>query len=328
MRTLILAPFDSLQLDRLSAATTVEYESWQDTRMLTDPEELAARIRKSHISILVVEADFVFEETFDAAPGIRFVGICRASTNHIEVEAATRHGIVVVNTPARNARAVAEHALGLMFALARRIPYAHTYVASGQWMNPLEPYISMRGIEMQGRTAGIVGLGAVGSELARMCGALGMKVIAYDPFAVSPPPGIHMTSLETLASNSDFISVHVPATADTDGMIDAGTIARMKLSAFLVNCSDPSVIDQAALVRALDTGRIGGAAFDVFDTHPIAPDNPLLKLDNVILTPHIGGSTAETIRRHSEMMADDILRFAGGQRPVNIVNPEVWKRYG
>lgn len=328
MRTLILAPFDPLQLDRLRAAAPIEYESWIDTRKLTDPEELSARIRKSSISILVVEAEFMFEETFDDAPGLQFVGICRASTDHVDVEAATRHGIIVVNTPGRNARAVSEHALGLMFALARRIPQAHAHVASGKWENPVEPYISMRGIEMEGRTAGIVGLGAVGSELARMCAALGMNVIAHDPFVASPPPGIRMTSLETLALNSDFISIHVPATTDTDGIIDTSMIARMKRSAFLINCSDPSVIDRTALVRALDSCRIGGAAFDVFDTHPIAPDNPLLKLDNVILTPHIGGATAETIRRHSEMMTDDILRFARGQRPVNMVNSEVWKQHG
>lgn len=325
MRTLILAPFDPLQLDRLRAAATVEYESWLDTRRLTDPEELTARIRSSGISILVVEADFVFEETFDAAPGLRFVGICRASTNQVDIAAATQGGVVVVNTPARNARAVAEHALGLMFALARRIPQAHTYVASGQWKNPVEPYVSMRGIEMRGRTVGIVGLGANGYELARMCAILGMNVIAHDPFIASPPSGIRMTSLETLASSSDFISVHVPATADTDGMIDADVISRMQRSAFLISCSDPSVMDQAALVHALGSGRIGGAAFDVFDTHPIAPDNPLLGLDNVVLTPHIGGATAETIRRHSEMMTDDILRFTRGQRPVNMVNAEVWK---
>ncbi len=325
MRALILAPFDPLQLERLRAAAPVEYESWLETRTLADPEELVVRIRKSHISILVVEADFVFEETFDGAPGLRFVGICRASTNQVDIAAATRGGVVVVNTPARNARAVAEHALGLMFALARRIPRSHTYVASGRWKNPVEPYISMRGIEMRGRTVGIVGLGAIGSELAGMCTALGMDVIAHDPFVASPPPGVRMTSLHALASNSDFISVHVPAMADTDGMIDVDMMSMMKRSAFLISCSDSSVIDQAALVHALDSGRIGGAAFDVFDTHPIAPDNPLMRLDNVILTPHIGGATAETIRRHSEMMTDDILRFTRGQMPVNIVNAEVWK---
>ena len=325
MRTLILAPFDPAQLDRLRAAMPVEYESWLDTRSLAHPEELAARIRASGVSILVVEADFVFEETMADAPALRLVGICRASTNQVDLEAATRHGVAVVNAPARNARAVAELSLGLMFALARRIPRAHTYVASGQWKNPVEPYASMRGAEMLGSSVGIIGLGAIGGELARICVALGMDVTAHDPFVSNPPPGVRMTSLECLASNSDFISVHLPATPATTGMIGAGVISRMKRSAFLVSCSDPSVIDRASLVNALESRRIAGAAFDVFDTHPIAPDNPLLGLDNVILTPHIGGATAETIQRHSRMIADDIFRFVRGERPVNLVNPEVWK---
>ncbi len=324
MRALVLAPFDPIQLDRLRAGMTVEYESWLDTRKLTDPEELARRIRASDISILVVEADFVFEETLDDAPTLRFVGICRASTNQVDIEAASRRGVVVVNTPTRNARAVAEHALGLMLALARRIPQAHTYVASGQWSNPVEAYISMRGIEIQGRTVGIIGLGAIGSELARMCAALEMNVIAYDPFITNPPAGIRLTSLDTLASGSDFVCVHVPATTGTLGMIGPGVISRMKSSAFLVSCSDPSIMDERALIDALETDRIAGAAFDVFETHPIAPDNPILKLRNVILTPHVGGATAETIQRHSEMMTDDIFRFTRGERPLNLVNPEIW----
>ncbi len=324
MRTLILAPFNSLQLERLRAAIPVEYESWLDTRKLADPEELGERLRASDISILVVEADFVFEETFDAAPSLRFVGICRAATNHVDVEAATKRGITVVNAPARNARAVAEHALGLMFSLARKIPRAHAYVSSGQWNNPVEPYIAMRGVELRGRVVGIVGLGAIGSELARLCAALGMEVIGYDPFAASTPPLVRIASLAELAANSDFICVHVPATEDTAGMLDAGFISSVKRSAFLINCSDPAVVDRDALIRALESGRIAGAACDVFETHPIAPDNPLLRLGNVILTPHIGGATAETIERHSMMMTDDILRFTRGERPVNLVNPEAW----
>ena len=325
MRTLILAPFDPAQLVRLRKEMTVEYESWLETRKLTDPEELAHRIRASEISVIVVEADFVFEETFENTPSLRFVGVCRATTDHVDIEAATRHGVAVVNTPARTARSVAEHALGLMFSLARKIPRAHAYVTSGQWNSPVEAYISMRGIELQGRTVGIVGLGAIGAELARMCIALGMNVLAYDPYAASPSPDVHLTSLETLASRSDFISVHVPATSDTTGLIGSTVISRMKPSAFLVSCSDPTVLDQPALTEALASGRIAGAAFDVFETHPIAPDNPLRSLENVVLTPHIGGATAETIQRHSEMMSDDILRFTRGERPLNLVNPEVWK---
>ncbi len=327
MRALILAPFDERQIERLAAEMSVTHESWLDSLKLTDPDDMAARIRSEGISILVIEADFVFEETFADATGLRFVGICRASTKHVDVDAATARGIVVVNTPGRNARAVAEHAMGLVFSLARRIPAAHNYVTSGQWRRPVGGYVDLRGIELAGRTLGIVGMGAIGRRLAEMGQALGMSVIGCDPYVTDPPAGVRMVDLQTLASNSDFISIHVPTTAQTVGMIDAETIDRMKRAAFLVNCSDAEVIDQVALVQALTTGRIAGAALDVFETHPIAPDNPLLKLDNVILTPHIGGATVETIQRHSKMMTDDILRFAHGDRPVNLVNPEFWDRH-
>ena len=326
-RALILAPFDERQLDRLTAEINVAHESWLDTLKLTDPDDLAARIRSEGISILVLEADFVFEETFADAPGLKFVGICRASTTQVDVDAATAHGVVVVNTPGRNARAVAEHALGLIFALARRIPAAHRYVTSGHWRHPVGGYVDLRGIELAGRTLGIVGMGAIGRRLAEMGQALGMTVLGCDPYVTDPPAGVDMVDLRTVASGSDFISVHVPTMPQTVGMIDAETIDCMKPTAFLVNCSDAEVIDQPALVHALRTGRIAGAALDVFETHPIAPDNPLIQLDNVVLTPHLGGATVETIQRHSKMMTDDILRFVRGDRPINLVNPEVWDRH-
>ena len=327
MRALILAPFDETQIERLAAKMSVTHESWLDTLKLTDPDDLAARIRSEGISILVVEADFVFEETFDDAPGLNFVGICRASTTQVDVDAASAHGVVVVNTPGRNARAVAEHAMGLIFSLARRIPTAHRYVTSGNWRHPVGGYVDLRGIELAGRTLGIVGMGAIGRRLAEMGHALGMSVLGSDPYVTDPPTGVRMVDLRTVASGSDFISVHVPTIPQTVGMIDAETIDCMKPTAFLVNCSDADVIDRSALVQALSTKQIAGAAFDVFETHPIAPDNPLLQLDNVILTPHLGGATVETIQRHSRMMTDDILRFARGDRPVNLVNPEVWDRH-
>ena len=327
MRALILAPFDKTQIERLAAEMIVTHESWLDTLKLTDPDDLAARIRSEGISVLVVEADFVFEETFPDAPGLSFVGICRASTTQVDVDAATSHGVVVVNTPGRNARAVAEHALGLIFSLARRIPTAHRYVTSGRWRHPVGGYVDLHGIELAGRTLGIVGMGAIGRRLAEMGHALGMSVLGCDPYVTDPPVGVEIVDLRTVASGSDFISIHVPTMPQTVGMIDAETIDCMRPTAFLVNCSDADVIDQTALVQALTTTQIAGAAFDVFETHPIAPDNPLLELDNVILTPHLGGATVETIQRHSKMMADDVLRFARGHRPVNLVNPEVWDRH-
>ena len=325
MHALILAPFDERQLARLQAEMDITYESWLETRALTDPDELAERIRSEDISILVVEADFVFEETFQDCPGLKFVGICRAATNQVDLRAATDHGVLVVNTPGRNAHAVAEHAFALMLSLARRIPQTHDYVSSGRWRQPVAGYTDFRGIELNSRTIGIVGVGAIGRTLARMCMGFGMNVAAYDPYTDNVPEGVRMTDLHTLARESDFVSVHAATTPETTGLLSTDFFALMKPSAYFVNCSDYCIADETALLYALRNRRISGAAFDVFETQPIVPDSPLLKMDNVILTPHVGGATDETIERHSRMMADDILRFVQGIRPLNLVAPEVWK---
>jgi D-3-phosphoglycerate dehydrogenase len=329
-RALILAPYDECQLERLSTHCDVTYESWTDSRRLYDPNELASRMNNDGVTILVVESDFVFEEAFEQTSSLKFVGICRTATNHIDLGPATRHGVVVVNTPGRNAQAVAEHTLALIFALARRIPEAHQHVYEGHWKSPIEPYVSMRGIELHGRTLGIVGYGNIGRRLSSMATAVGMRVLAYDPyFYFADVIGdVELVDLDTLIRRGDFVSLHVPQTPKTQGMVTERHIASMKPTSFFLNLSDPSVVDQAALVSALREHRIAGAALDVYETHPIAPDSPYLGLGNVILTPHIGGATQETIERHSEMMTDDILRFLDSHRPLNLVNPEVWDRVG
>ena len=324
-RALVLAPFSKAGLERLAARVDVDHESWMDSGRLHDPEELAGKLNELGASILVVELDFVFEEVFEAAPGLAFVGVCRAATNHVDVESATAHGVVVANTPGRNAQAVAEHALGLMLALARRIPVSHSYVLEGCWVNPVAPYVELRGVELGGRTLGIVGLGAIGRRLAQMAGAIGMRCVAHDPYVENPPPGVRLIGLDELMACSDFISVHAPATAETGGLIDSKRIAFMKPTAYIVNLSGAGIVDSDGLKSALENGKVAGAALDIFETQPIAPNHPLLGLENVILTPHVGGATDETIERHSEMMASDILRFLGGERPVNLVNPAVWE---
>ena len=324
-RALMLAPFSNRGMKQLAGRVDPDYESWMDSGRIHDPEELAAKLNERRASILVVELDFVFEEVFEAVPGLEFVGICRAATNHVDVEAATNHGVVVVNTPGRNAQAVAEHALGLMLALGRRIPESHSYVVNGRWANPVAPYVELRGVELAGRTLGIVGLGAVGRSLAKMAGAIGMTCVAYDPYVESPPPGVTLEDLDEVMSRSDFVSVHAPQTGDTEGLIDSRRIALMKPTAYIVNLSGAGIVDRDGLKTALEDGAIAGAALDVFETQPIAPNHPLLTLDNVILTPHVGGATDETIERHSKMMAADIVRFLDGVRPLNLVNPAVWE---
>ena len=168
MRALILAPFTEDQLGRLGGHMDVAYESWLATRKIQDPDELGDRLAADGTTVLVVESDFVFDETLARADALRFLGVCRNATDHVDIEAATRRGVLVVNTPGRNARAVAEHALGLMISLARKIVAGDAYVTRGRWQNPAEPYIAMRGVELGGRTQGIIGLGTVGVTLARL----------------------------------------------------------------------------------------------------------------------------------------------------------------
>ena len=328
MHALVLAPFSESQLNVLAKRLDVTYESWLDTRMIYAPEELGARLTAEETGVLVVEGDFVFEEVFEKAPGLRFVGICRSGTNQVDVASATARGVVVVNTPGRNARAVAEHALALMLALARRIPESHAYVSQGKWLNPAEPYISMRGMELGGRTLGIVGLGSTGAALAALASAVGMQVIAYDPYVESAPSGPRLAGLDDMLAGSDFVSLHVPLTAETEGMIDDRRLSVLKPGAYIVNLSAAAIVSETALAAALESGRLAGAALDVFPTHPVDPSYPLLHLPTVIATPHLGGATVETIERHSTAMADDILRFLGGERPKNLVNASVWELRG
>lgn len=323
-KALILAPFSTLELNALRQTIDVVHENWLETRRLNEPSELGFRLKADGFSVLIVEADFVHEEVFDVAPALKLVGLCRGSTGHVDVEAATRHGVLVINTPSRNAQAVAELSLGLMLSLARKIPEAHQYVVDGRWSNPIEPYMSMRGVELAGKVVGIVGLGTIGRSLAAICLAVGMECLAYDPYSKTVPGRIKSVGLERLLSSSDFITVHAPLTPETNGLLDSSKIAMMSPGSYLINLSDAAIVVEGALVEALQSGRIAGAAMDVFETHPIVPSSPLKSLDNLVLTPHIGGATHETIERHSKMIGDDIRRFVAGQRPQRLVNPEAW----
>lgn len=325
MNTLVLAPFSDEGLARLGALGRVAHEPWTETRTLRDPEELGARLTDEGFDALAVEADFLFEELFDAAPGLRIAAVCRGDLHHADLDAATERGIAVVRTPARNAQAVAEFAIAQMLALARHTSAGERYVREGRWEDPTDPYVRFRGRELAGATLGIVGLGAIGRAVARIAAGFRMRVLAYDPY-VTDAEGVEMTALDTLLAASDFVSVHVPDTPETMGMLDEARIAAMKPGAHLVNVTNSSVADRAALAAALASGRLAGAALDVHEAHPIPPDSPFPGLPNVLLTPHIGGATQETIERHSAMVAEDFERFARGEQPLRLANPDVWGR--
>ena len=331
MNTLVLAPFSDDGLARLAALGRVAHEPWTETRTLWDPEELGARLTNEGFDALAVEADFLFEELFDTAPNLRVAAICRGDLHHADLEAATERGVAIVRTPARNAQAVAEFAVAQMLALARHTSTGERYVREGQWEDPADPYVRFRGRELGGATLGIVGFGAIGRAVARIAAGFGMHILAYDPYVsasarADEADGVEMTSLETLLAASDFVSMHVPDTPETLGMLNEARIAAVKPGAYLVNVTNSSVTDRAALAAALAEGRLAGAALDVHEAHPIPPDSPFIGLPNVLLTPHIGGATWETIERHSAMVAEDFERFARGERPLRLVNPDVWGR--
>lgn len=328
MKALILAPFHPPALAELAQLMPVDYESWTETRRLQDPEELGLRLQKEGVTHLIIEADFAFEELFQNAPNLQLLGVCRAALNHVDLDAATRHGVIVVNTPGRNARAVAELTLGLMLSLTRRIPYLDAYLKSGQWEDPVDGYVNHRGSELGGRTLGIIGLGAVGRIVAKLASAFDMNILAHDPYAGEVgdrQSDARLVPLQHLLQRSNFLSLHAPRTAETTGMIGPDQLDILPPPAFLVNTAFYEMVKEDALIHALTTGHLAGAAFDVHETHPISPASPLLKLDNVILTPHVGGATDDTVRRHSEMMLNDIQRHLRGEKPLNLANPSVWK---
>ncbi|MDP6666087.1 MAG: NAD(P)-dependent oxidoreductase [Dehalococcoidia bacterium] len=329
MRVLILAPFevDILAVVAAGHPLDIVHENWLETGEFQDPVELGNRIEREGFEAVVIEGDFLFSETFDLAPQLKFAGICRATVSQVDIGSATDHGIVVVNTPARNANAVAELTIGLIFASARRIVQGNRYIESGKWRSPLDAYTEMRSNEIRGRTLGIVGFGAIGRRIAQLATALGMKVIAYDP-VVTPQEtenaGATWSKLEPLLGTADFVTLHAPAPADGRPLFNERLIAMMKPASVLINTASAELVDHDALKSALVENRIAGAALDVLPSHPVEPGFPLIGLDNVILTPHIGGATAETVQRHSRSMSEDLVRFARAEKPLNFVNPEVW----
>jgi phosphoglycerate dehydrogenase-like enzyme len=324
MRVLILAPFSTLQLERLQRRVDVVYENWLEAQQLWDPEELGRRIANERISALIIEADFAFGELFEAARGLRLVGVCRNALNHVDLEAATTAGVAVTHASGRNTNAVAEMTIGFMLALARRAPQAHHLVSGGGWRDPAAGYRELRGREIRGSTVGIVGFGQIGRAVTRLSLALGAEVMAHDPFvpaAEIEAAGARAATLGELASQSDFVTLHVTDVESTHHMVDHVFLARMRPSAYLINTGAGSAVDPEALAMALTAGRIAGAALDVFEGHPLPQSSPLMSAPNLLLTPHIAGATEETIERHSAMMADEIERLLDGQPLQHVVNP-------
>lgn len=253
-----------------------------------------------------------------AAPRLAVVGVASVGTDRIDLAAATRAGVMVVNAPTGNTVAAAEHTMALMLALLRRIPSADASVRRGEWERA--KYV---GAELRHRTLGIIGLGKIGKAVARRAAAFEMRVIAYDPVLTADQATEHaarLVGLPELLTRADVISVHVPLTAQTRGMIGRAQIEAMKPGAVLLNVARGGLVDEVALATALRSGHLGGAALDVFATEPMAADNPLRDAPNAILTPHLGASTAEAQDRVGLEVAEQLLLALSGVTPPHAVN--------
>ena len=264
-----------------------EHPDW--TIVSPDKEHLAGELADAE-AIVVRSATFVNDVIMEKAPKLRAIGRAGVGVDNVDLDAATRRGIVVMNTPGGNAVAVAEHTFALMLSLARFIPRAHSTMTAGKWEKK-----TLQGTELRGKTLGVLGLGRVGVEVSRRALAFGMKVVAHDPY-VAPSFAqqlkVTMVPLDELYAQSDYITLHVGLTPQTQGMVNAESIGKMKKGVRLVNCARGELLNEAAVVEALQSGQLGGAALDVYSHEPLK-DSPLMTLPNVLLTPHIAGSTNE-----------------------------------
>ncbi|TMB58004.1 MAG: phosphoglycerate dehydrogenase [Chloroflexi bacterium] len=253
-----------------------------------------------------------------AAPRLSVVGVASVGTDRIDLAAATRAGVMVVNAPTGNTIAAAEHTLALMLALLRQIPAADASLRRGEWERG-----SFTGAELRHRTLGIIGLGKIGKAVARRAAAFEMRVLAHDPYLTAEQAAEHsakLVGLPELLVRADVITVHVPLTAQTRGMIGVAQIDAMKHGAVLLNVARGGIVDETALAAALRDGRLAGAAIDVFSTEPMATDSPLREVPHTVLTPHLGASTAEAQGRVGVEMAEQVLLALSGITPPYAVN--------
>jgi len=265
------------------------------------------------------------------APKLRVIGRAGVGVDNVDLKAATAAGVLVMNTPGGNAVSVAEHTLALMLAMARSIPQASASTKSGKWEKK-----KFLGSELRGKTLGVVGLGSIGREVVRRAKPFEMRVIAFDPY-VNPQSatdlGVELVDLDTLYSTSDYITLHVALTTETHGMIGEGAFGKMKTGVRVVNCARGELVDGAALAKAMDSGKVAGAALDVFQTEPPAAGEPLLAFDSLVATPHIGGSTEEAQEIVGVRIAEQLVDYLNNGVAINAVNipsltPEQYKALG
>lgn len=318
-RALVTAPFRGEGLARLESIADVVLDPWIDHNPLQiyGPDALAERIEKEGAQIIICEADFCMGAVLELP--LLAIASTRGDPSNVDVKAATAMKIPVLHAPGRNADGVAEMTLALLFAATRHVVPADRDLRAGAVVKDgLLSYQRFRAWQLAGRTAGLIGLGAVGRAVKWRLEGLGMRVIATDPFNAEAKH-----SLEELLAVADVVSVHAAPTPETLGMIGAAQFAQMKEGAVYINSARAGLHDLDALTEALASGRLSAVGLDHFEGERLPKKHPLLEMYNAVLTPHIGGATYDTEVNHSRMIADDLAKLLSGARPLHIANPEV-----
>jgi D-3-phosphoglycerate dehydrogenase / 2-oxoglutarate reductase len=308
-----------------------DFEELQNINLLVEtggceayepPEYIVDACRDA--DIIITEFCTVTKKLIDACKNLKVIGVLRAGTENINVAYASEKGVLVYNTPGRNADAVADFTIGTLLCECRNIAKAHSAMKNGQWVRvyPNSGHIP----DLPGKTVGVIGLGEIGQKVAKRLVGFDVNLLGYDPFVKNPPYGIKMVSLPELMKESDFITIHVRAMKETENLVNAELISLMKPTAYFINTSRSSVADEKAIYEALKSKKIAGAALDVFDKEPPGIDYPLVKLENVTITPHMAGGSNDAFFNSPKKLALEMVKIFDGLDSRYLVNKLIFEK--
>lgn len=329
MKALITAQLTDDGIELLGKYMELKFGGWGTTGVKLEEDELIKEA--ADCDFLIVCYEQVTKKVMESLPLLRAVACARGGVRaSVDLDAAKELNIPVIYTPGRNAAAVADVTIGLMLSAARKIAYTNHLIFSGKWeevpwdINGNTTVKRFSGPELEGKTLGLVGLGHVGWEVVRRAWGFGMKIIAFDPMFKKGPYDIPVesVSLDEVMSKSDFVAIACPLNKATTGLVDASKIALMKPTAFFINSARGAIVDENALAEALANKKIAGAGIDVLIDEPIRRDHPFLKLNNITITPHVGGASDDIVSRQTMMIAKDIVRMLEGEKPINVAGSE------
>jgi D-3-phosphoglycerate dehydrogenase len=327
MKALVTAIFTDEFLEKLKKKVEVIYEPWFDAEgklHIKQSADLVTYLNENNIQIFICEPEVLRKDVLSQLTTLKLIVCAKGTEFFIDNDVATQQNIIVAYTPGRNANSVAEYTIGLILSLTRGIIDNHNLVTQGKW--PILSALADRGIELNQKTVGIVGLGAIGFRVGTILKTFGMKVLVYDPYVKQDrlkALDAKQVDLDTLMKESDIVTIHALVTEETTGMISKEKLELMKPSAYFINTSRGKIVDEDALADLLEQKKIRGAALDVYLREPIKRKSKLLELPNLIHTSHIGGSSADVPYYSSKMAYDEVVRYLEGKPPTNCLNPDV-----